>query len=371
MHTRRILLVFTMIFLCSALFAPAVRADYDTVYFREQLAPYGRWIERPDYGWVWTPTLVPVYWKPYTTGHWEMTVDGMLWVADEPWGWIPFHYGRWSYDAFVGWFWVPGEVWAPAWVAWREGGGYTGWAPLPPFFIWEIGIGFRRGNFGFDDIDDDYWVFVPERDLMEREVSQRAEHRARGREFKAMTRNITRFEERDGRPVNRSIEADTLEKWIGRPVRREKISDLDAPVNNRGIITEGDSVRVFRQRVKRSPSFWPEGGFGAPPEAPREPERPRVIENRQNQPGGMEDRQREPRPMEGSRGPSQEEQMLLRQRQEAEHRQLEERQRQQNTGDMPEQQRMERYYQQQRERNYMEDQHDRDNRMMQNRGGRD
>src|SRR5262249_49228579 len=30
------------------------------------------------------------------------------------------------------WVWVPAVQWAPAWVTWREGGGYIGWAPLPP-----------------------------------------------------------------------------------------------------------------------------------------------------------------------------------------------------------------------------------------------
>jgi len=28
--------------------------------------------------------------------------------------------------------WMRGVVWAPSWVCWREGGGYIGWAPLPP-----------------------------------------------------------------------------------------------------------------------------------------------------------------------------------------------------------------------------------------------
>jgi hypothetical protein len=31
-----------------------------------------------------------------------------------------------------GWGWVPGTMWGPAWVSWRSGGGYAGWAPLPP-----------------------------------------------------------------------------------------------------------------------------------------------------------------------------------------------------------------------------------------------
>ncbi|HYY51464.1 MAG TPA: DUF6600 domain-containing protein, partial [Myxococcales bacterium] len=28
--------------------------------------------------------------------------------------------------------WIPGTVWAPAWVSWRYGAGYVGWCPLGP-----------------------------------------------------------------------------------------------------------------------------------------------------------------------------------------------------------------------------------------------
>src|SRR5207248_3283991 len=30
------------------------------------------------------------------------------------------------------WCWVPGYEWGPAWVSWRTGGNYVGWAPPPP-----------------------------------------------------------------------------------------------------------------------------------------------------------------------------------------------------------------------------------------------
>ncbi len=39
---------------------------------------------------------------------------------------------------------MPGYQWAPAWVSWRYGGGYCGWAPLPP----ETFIGVEFGNPG-------------------------------------------------------------------------------------------------------------------------------------------------------------------------------------------------------------------------------
>jgi hypothetical protein len=32
----------------------------------------------------------------------------------------------------MGWVWVPGRVWAPAWVDWRENDEYIAWTPIPP-----------------------------------------------------------------------------------------------------------------------------------------------------------------------------------------------------------------------------------------------
>src|SRR5581483_7470101 len=109
----------------------------------EDLDDYGQWRSVPDYGYVWTPTAVPVGWAPYRFGHWAYVYPwGWTWVEDEPWGFAPFHYGRW---AFVGggWCWVPGPVavrpvYAPALVAFV--GGFSigvgtapvGWFPLAP-----------------------------------------------------------------------------------------------------------------------------------------------------------------------------------------------------------------------------------------------
>jgi hypothetical protein len=74
-------------------------------------------------------------WRPYSRGQWVYTEYGWTFVADEPWGWAPFHYGRWVYYPPYGWVWIPGDEWAPAWVAWRYGPDYLGWAPLGPFGI--------------------------------------------------------------------------------------------------------------------------------------------------------------------------------------------------------------------------------------------
>jgi hypothetical protein len=102
--------------------------------FYDGLAPYGEWVTVGAYGRVWRPLHVAAGWRPYYYGRWEWTDEGWLWVSDEPWGWAAYHYGRWAYDPHYAWIWIPGYQWAPAWVTWRYGPEYIGWAPLGPGF---------------------------------------------------------------------------------------------------------------------------------------------------------------------------------------------------------------------------------------------
>ena len=107
-------------------------ASVDLGFFYDNLAQYGNWIQRPSHGWVWTPRDVAASWRPYQAGHWVWSDQGWTWLTDEPYGWATYHYGRWYQDPEIGWAWVPGNDWAPAWVSWQEGKDYVGWAPLPP-----------------------------------------------------------------------------------------------------------------------------------------------------------------------------------------------------------------------------------------------
>jgi len=121
----------------------------------DTLAPYGTWLDDPQYGRVWRPG-VAVGWQPYVDGHWTWTPYGWTWVSAEPWAWT-FHYGRWA-PTVAGWAWVPGTVWGPAWVDWYWGDGWVGWAPLGPFGAQVTVI----NNF----------VFVHERDFCSRGLSR-------------------------------------------------------------------------------------------------------------------------------------------------------------------------------------------------------
>jgi Family of unknown function (DUF6600) len=120
------------------------------------LEQYGSWRPHPRFGNVWVPTGVPPDWRPYAYGHWVYTDEwGWYWVSDDveaDWGWVVYHYGRWAFERGFGWYWVSGDEWAPAWVDWRYGDDYSGWAPLPPEEL-----------VGTYEVEPTYWVFVPTR----------------------------------------------------------------------------------------------------------------------------------------------------------------------------------------------------------------
>ncbi len=104
-----------------------------TVIGSEDLGDNGVWSETPDYGAVWYPRSVDAGWAPYHNGHWAWIEPwGWTWVDDAPWGFAPFHYGRWVYW-HERWGWAPGPiavvvgrpvfrpVYSPALVAWFGG----------------------------------------------------------------------------------------------------------------------------------------------------------------------------------------------------------------------------------------------------------
>src|ERR1043165_9411019 len=137
-----------------------IRAETD---FYEPLQPYGQWEVIPPYGRCWVPARVESDWRPYCNGHWENTEDGWYWASEEPWGWATYHYGRWDFNPRFGWYWVPHTQWAPAWVCWRRGEGYVGWAPLHP------SARFERDELIVEErnIQPRAYIFVEERRFLE------------------------------------------------------------------------------------------------------------------------------------------------------------------------------------------------------------
>lgn len=109
------------------------------------LARFGAWSVAPDGARLWTPARLPKDWQPYQQGAWSWNSPwGWTWVDDQPWGFAPFHYGRWL-PVRGRWAWTPGQwgatrpVYAPALVGWFGGRALTvgdapavGWVALAP-----------------------------------------------------------------------------------------------------------------------------------------------------------------------------------------------------------------------------------------------
>ena len=110
----------------------------------EDLDRYGAWSQDSEYGALWIQQVAST-WVPYGDGRWTwLDPWGWTWVDNAPWGYAPFHYGRWV-QVNRRWAWAPGQhggrpVWAPALVGWVGGnvawGGRPqlsqGWYPLSP-----------------------------------------------------------------------------------------------------------------------------------------------------------------------------------------------------------------------------------------------
>lgn len=158
---------------CAALPSRSVQAQ-DTVSFElfyDSLEPYGEWIEVGEFGYCWRPFVAmdDPMWRPYADGYWAHTDGGWTWVSNEDFGWATYHYGRWARVIGLGWVWVPGYEWAPAWVSWRDTPDreYIGWAPLPPEARFEISIGFNTWVDDYYDIGPSCYNFIRYRDFGE------------------------------------------------------------------------------------------------------------------------------------------------------------------------------------------------------------
>ncbi|MEO7493312.1 MAG: DUF6600 domain-containing protein, partial [Massilia sp.] len=115
----------------------------------EELDQNGVWRDDAEYGPLWIPRNVGYDWAPYRDGRWTYVSPwGWTWVDNAPWGYAPFHYGRWV-QVNQRWAWAPGRnsgrpVWSPALVGWVGGTNWAvnfgtggsrpaqGWYPLAP-----------------------------------------------------------------------------------------------------------------------------------------------------------------------------------------------------------------------------------------------
>jgi hypothetical protein len=212
--------------------------------FYDELSPHGYWVHNREYGYVWIPHAGSNFFPYASHGRWAMTQYGWTWISDFDWGWAPFHYGRWDFDPNYGWFWFPGTEWAPAWVTWRSGNGYYGWAPLGPGARTGMGMypGTAYGN------DPSRWVFVRERDFGRPNITRYAVNQRRNNEILKNSRLIDNTRRDDNRRVvyNPGPDPSEIRQSTGRQIRQLEVRDSNMP----GKRIRNNTLEIYRPRVE-------------------------------------------------------------------------------------------------------------------------
>ncbi len=239
----------------------------DAAYFHQELTPYGRWILAEDSQWYWQPTVAAgnPAWRPYwDNGHWVYTDYGWFWSSDYPWGWAAFHYGRWQLHPHHGWLWFPDQTWGPAWVAWRQGGDYCGWSPLPPGVVYESGgaaflFHGKRVGLEFDfGLGVDHFSFCMVKDLGTptlRHLPTEHEHTI-FRQTAIVTRYSTISVKGDAqrRIVNRGIDVERVKAVRGVAVETIHVQDIRTPVNvghsQDRMDAKSHTIEVYRPKME-------------------------------------------------------------------------------------------------------------------------
>lgn len=243
----------------------------DVSDFYSYLGPSGLWVSYPSYGYVWVPRGVGYGWRPYSLGHWLSTDFGWTWMSTERWGWLVYHYGRWGWDVRLGWYWAPGDVWAPAWVAWRWGDAYIGWAPLPPGDDFDMGYGFRRRNW---NIPGDHWCFVRGQEFLDPRLDRWIVPRERNISIIDYTRMDVNIRVRNDRVYNDGVDAAFVQRQTNRTVDRYELKDARRPQEAR---VGTRDVALFRPSVRPNAAARPKDVLAPDQAAVRRAEAPRAT----------------------------------------------------------------------------------------------
>ncbi len=273
--------------------AQAQQAEVSVSLFFDQLAPHGRWAQHPRWGWVWYPTAVDAGWRPYTRGSWVWTEEyGWYWNSEETFGWATYHYGRWGYDEIYGWVWVPGERWAPAWVAFRYSDQAIGWAPLPPETL-NVASAVEVDDSVFTaSYYQPRWNFVEPRYFVEPRLYTRIAPPERNVTYIRASVNITNIRISGDVFVNRSFEPQRIRAAVGRDIPRVRIQRVNT-YNSVTIRNQTNVINVYNPRVRierdRTP---PERARARDTDRPRVTVRPDLVrpEDRRDRRGRDTDR---------------------------------------------------------------------------------
>ena len=222
---KKLLFVCALTVLLVSLAPQAKSQDVSVDFFYNNLNG-GSWVEVGNYGYCWQPDVAvsDASWRPYADGYWAYTDEGWTWVSYEDFGWATYHYGRWVRLVDYGWVWRPGYEWGPAWVSWRFGGGYAGWAPLPP----ETEVVYEsRPLTGHLDVEFDigpgYYNFVDVRYIGEPVLRSRIVDVSQNVTYINQTVNVTNITYKNKTVYNYGPDLNTVNQYSSRPIQKLKL----------------------------------------------------------------------------------------------------------------------------------------------------
>ena len=263
---KKILFALSMLAFAVSALPQARGADVSMDFIYDNL-PGGNWIDVEGYGYGWQPDVVvrDPNWRPYSDGYWAYTDYGWTWISYEDFGWATYHYGRWANLADYGWVWLPGEDldWGPAWVSWRTGGDYIGWAPLPPR---GPGIVYENQPIGVNvdvqfDIGPQYYNFCDVRFIGEPVLRDRILPPVQNVTYINNTVNVTNIYVQNNVVYNYGPDYAVVNRYSSRPIQRlaierETSTNLTAAVKS-GTLTkvQGNKLLVAApQKLAKAPA---------------------------------------------------------------------------------------------------------------------
>lgn len=260
----------------------------DYTYFYNELSPHGEWIEVSaadlgldlknsqeqgsiwddligvrtayaqdvDFGmfFVWRPSPElavtvsagePAVYTPYNNGQWLNTDAGWYFAAATPQEDLTCHYGRWILDPVLGWVWVPGRVWSPSWVEWRENDDYIAWAPVPP------GIYIRDNAVSIMILNENRYTIVEKRHFIEPSVYKYKYHYVENKN-KIMIKEMIKTDGvmiKNKTVINKGPEVYAIEKSTGKKIEQVKIKKTGKR-DETGF--SGSEISVFTPEFKKS-----------------------------------------------------------------------------------------------------------------------
>jgi hypothetical protein len=240
------------------------RTDISIDFFYDNIGDDGNWIEAGEYGYCWQPSVAVsnTSWRPYSDGYWAYTDVGWTWVSYEDFGWATYHYGRWVRLKGRGWVWAPGREWGPAWVSWRTGGDYVGWAPLPPRRGGDIYVDFSPITAQVDidfDIGPAYYNFIDVRYIGEPVLRERIFAADQNVTYISKTVNVTNITYNNSQVYNYGPDYNTLSRYSTRPIQRltiqrETNGDPLAAARSKSLMkVQGDKLMVAAPQQFQKP----------------------------------------------------------------------------------------------------------------------